>query len=506
MPTIRVMVLATLCLSVTAASVFTWSHTQGTSSIHQSSIHKRAFESGAFNRAFGGLNDLARAVTRDVGLDISDGGVDVDIEVDVEADVEEDVVEEDATEPHDDDSGEQPGPGDVEDDDGVAHTDDDAAATTDAEPSAQAASEGSAKHAHKHRHAHLPHAHLPHGVRHKAKPKHHASAHTVSKHGHDGSDAEAGASPSPPPHEEEPAAIAGGTKEEDEGDHAVDCPSIHRGTLGCNMKLMAGALHKYFKFRYKGDFVLTAASLHNKPSVSVSSPERPHRKTKLMDATPHLKSLLPRKDSVFSRNFSSCAIVGSSGILLKYKHGKEIDSHEVVMRFNSARTKTFEEHVGSKTTHRLTNSRNFGFRESRSEHVFVHLRTPGALTNLIKALEKRNHGNLYGLNPAWYTFMDRNLKFLSTSGLNGIMMALHRCSRITLYGFHVHPRHGVPYHYYNVKDKPANVGRDNNEWFVVKHLIDHGFVSLGEPCILECNANRDECQKCVRKANAHAEQ
>ena len=87
---------------------------------------------------------------------------------------------------------------------------------------------------------------------------------------------------------------------------------------------------------------------------------------------------------------------------------------------------------------------------------------------------------------------------MSTSGLNGILMALHRCESVTLYGFHVHPRHGVPYHYYNVKDKPANVGRDDNEWLVVKHLIENNYVELGEPCILECNENESECQKCIK--------
>ena len=57
------------------------------------------------------------------------------------------------------------------------------------------------------------------------------------------------------------------------------------------------------------------------------------------------------------------------------------------------------------------------------------------------------------------------------------------CSRLHLHSVH----------------KPANVGRDDNEWLVVKHLIENDFVELGEPCILECNLNESECQKCIKE-------
>ena len=276
------------------------------------------------------------------------------------------------------------------------------------------------------------------------------------------------------------------------------CPAIHEREGECDLKSTPEALHKHFRGEFTGGLILTSDSLKDKTVIAVSSPGK-SRKTKLTEVTSHLLDLIPKQDNIFGRNFSRCAVIGSSGILLKYEHGKEIDKHDMVLRFNSARTKGFEKHVGAKTTHRLTNSRNFGFRENKSEHVLVHLRTPGAMKALIQRLNHKNKSVLYGLNPAWYAYMDSNLKFLSTSGLNGIIMALHRCQHVRLYGFHVHPRHGVPYHYYNVKDKPANVGRDDNEWLVVKHLIENKFVELGEPCILECNEDESECQKCIKE-------
>lgn len=63
-----------------------------------------------------------------------------------------------------------------------------------------------------------------------------------------------------------------------------------------------------------------------------------------------LKSVLPESDPFATKPWGSCAIVGNSGKLLTHTHGKEIDSHDTVIRFNAAPTRNFEAHVGSKTT------------------------------------------------------------------------------------------------------------------------------------------------------------
>ncbi|KAF7709406.1 beta-galactoside alpha-2,6-sialyltransferase 2 [Silurus meridionalis] len=54
--------------------------------------------------------------------------------------------------------------------------------------------------------------------------------------------------------------------------------------------------------------------------------------------------------------FSSCAVVTSAGAILHSGLGKEIDSHDAVLRFNSAPTKGYERDVGNKTTIRIINS------------------------------------------------------------------------------------------------------------------------------------------------------
>eukprot|EP00245_Coleochaete_scutata_P016477 TRINITY_DN770_c0_g1_i1.p1 TRINITY_DN770_c0_g1~~TRINITY_DN770_c0_g1_i1.p1 ORF type:complete len:544 (-),score=72.70 TRINITY_DN770_c0_g1_i1:685-2316(-) len=220
-----------------------------------------------------------------------------------------------------------------------------------------------------------------------------------------------------------------------------------------------------------------------------------------------LLEVLPTEDVAFGgENYRRCAIVGSSGILLSHKDGPAIDSHDLVFRFNSAPTRGFEEQVGARTTHRITNTRNFNFRESDKEVVFVHLRSGRPLRYLRERRTARPLQLLFGLNPEFHRYMDRTFGFLSTSGLCGIVIALHKCVEVNLYGFHVSESHGVPYHYYNRTDVPANEGRDSSEWKVVKALAESNYVQFMQPCILECHDKRDDgCEKCLRETSTSAE-
>ncbi|XP_030637617.1 beta-galactoside alpha-2,6-sialyltransferase 2b [Chanos chanos] len=54
--------------------------------------------------------------------------------------------------------------------------------------------------------------------------------------------------------------------------------------------------------------------------------------------------------------FKTCAVVASAGAILNSMLGKEIDSHDAVVRFNAAPTESYERDVGRKTTIRIMNS------------------------------------------------------------------------------------------------------------------------------------------------------
>ncbi|KAG9346326.1 hypothetical protein JZ751_006637 [Albula glossodonta] len=68
-------------------------------------------------------------------------------------------------------------------------------------------------------------------------------------------------------------------------------------------------------------------------------------------------SLLPQRSMTFDLGpFKSCAVVTSAGSMRHSGLGAEIDSHDMVLRFNAAPTAGYEKDVGAKTSVRLINS------------------------------------------------------------------------------------------------------------------------------------------------------
>ncbi|XP_066195217.1 CMP-N-acetylneuraminate-poly-alpha-2,8-sialyltransferase isoform X2 [Sylvia atricapilla] len=90
-----------------------------------------------------------------------------------------------------------------------------------------------------------------------------------------------------------------------------------------------------------------------------------------------LHSLLPEVSPMKNRRFKTCAVVGNSGILLKSGCGKEIDSHDFVIRCNLAPVVEFAADVGTKSDFITMNpsvvQRAFGgFRNESDREKFVH--------------------------------------------------------------------------------------------------------------------------------------
>ncbi|KAH0807394.1 hypothetical protein GEV33_015397 [Tenebrio molitor] len=133
-----------------------------------------------------------------------------------------------------------------------------------------------------------------------------------------------------------------------------------------------------------------------------------------IEGGPHnLGDFLPKRNLFETRKFNSCAIVASAGALKDSSLGKTIDSHDLVLRFNHAPTKGFEEDVGRKTTIRVLNSqvvtrKEFKFLESDMyKNVTVVAWDPSNYKSTLDDWLEKPEFNLF---PTYVEYKKRNDK------------------------------------------------------------------------------------------------
>lgn len=115
------------------------------------------------------------------------------------------------------------------------------------------------------------------------------------------------------------------------------------------------------------------------------------------------------KIKFFKPNISiseNLAIVGSSASILKKENGKNIDTHDDVIRFNKATTKNFEKFVGEKTTLRVINNHVFQShkKDSFEEISFTNIAVVSPFT--FSDDDKNN----YQINKNKYFFFESRFK------------------------------------------------------------------------------------------------
>ncbi|QDZ20870.1 sialyltransferase [Chloropicon primus] len=211
-----------------------------------------------------------------------------------------------------------------------------------------------------------------------------------------------------------------------------------------------------------------------------------------------IMQVLPQDDPFHGRVFNVCSLVGSSGSLLYFENGPEIDRSDLVIRFNHAPTKMFEKYVGSRTDLRISNGEHLGFNERPNERSFHHLRSKSFLARML--LYEKHFGKKrdmpYLVHPGFTEYVaNASIPYIASSGYFAILMAMEVCSHVNLYGFHSSFNQGSRHHYFN-NEVPANPNRDTSEYERLKKLEDHGLIKFAEPCLHECYGSSSDCETC----------
>ncbi|XP_048384127.1 CMP-N-acetylneuraminate-poly-alpha-2,8-sialyltransferase isoform X2 [Stegostoma tigrinum] len=229
----------------------------------------------------------------------------------------------------------------------------------------------------------------------------------------------------------------------------------------------------------------------------------------------NLHRLLPEVSPMKNKRFSSCAVVGNSGILLGSGCGKEIDSHEFVIRCNLAPLVEYADDVGLKSDFVTMNpsvvQRAFGsLRSETDREKFVDRLTvlndsvlwiPAFMVKggekyveYVNELILKNRLNIQTAYPSLrlihavrgYWLTNKIYIKRPSTGLLMYTLATRFCDEIHLYGYWPFPKDskGVPvkYHYYdNLKYRYfSNAGphRMPLEFKTLKSLHDKGALKL----------------------------
>ncbi|CAA2978224.1 sialyltransferase 1 [Olea europaea subsp. europaea] len=166
----------------------------------------------------------------------------------------------------------------------------------------------------------------------------------------------------------------------------------------------------------------------------------------------HLNILLPAKPPFHPRQFRTCAVVGNSGDLLKTEFGKEIDSHDAVIRDNEAPVnEKYSKYVGLKRDFRLVV-------RGAARNMIPILNGSDDEVLIIKSLTHRDFNAMIKRipNPV-YLFQGIVLRRgAKGTGMKSIELALSMCEVVDIYGFTVDPGYTEWTRYFSTPRKGHN--------------------------------------------------
>ena len=176
-----------------------------------------------------------------------------------------------------------------------------------------------------------------------------------------------------------------------------------------------------------------------------------------------------------------CAVVGSSGSMLARHDGSLVDSHDHIIRINSAPVEGFEAHVGNRTTIELAWSADHIMRFARrppSQRAALGMLAPTTrpqVARVFAALANRSSSaprlvllgdavynsamnhlcNATRDGAAWYR--NRSTSIRPSTGLQAVLFARRACHSVSLFGLQAAVPPCEPFHYHQPQ-REANAG------------------------------------------------
>ncbi|KAK7263389.1 hypothetical protein RJT34_30978 [Clitoria ternatea] len=205
------------------------------------------------------------------------------------------------------------------------------------------------------------------------------------------------------------------------------------------------------------------------------------------------------------KRYSSCAVVGNSGILLNREYGSLIDSHEIVIRLNNARVDHFENKVGKKTSLSFVNSHILHLCARRAEcfchpygdHVPIVMYICQAVHFLDYTVCNASHKvPLLVTDPRFDMLCARIVKYYSlkrfveetgkgleqwgsehdgalfhySSGMQAVMLALGICDKVSIFGFGKSP--SAKHHYHTNQKAELHLHDYEAEYAFYRDLVN----------------------------------
>lgn len=162
---------------------------------------------------------------------------------------------------------------------------------------------------------------------------------------------------------------------------------------------------------------------------------------------------LPVRDPFTNYHLGSVCVVGSSGSLLNAEYGDFIESHDTVLRFNSARTEGYEKHVGSKTTFRLAIGTIYS--EELNQEILLRSYRKDSQIKMDKKktwAKFRPPRRLWILNADIHNYtmnLKENQNRFPSTGFLGVNLMLNYVPKITMIGFDLPINKNFPYQYHS---------------------------------------------------------